>query len=170
MISKEEFEALLRIIGNLSHYQLLKIGITASEDEVQDAFHREALIYHPDRYQGMGNADLLAKSKQVYARIVEAYRVLSNKTQREQYDQKVGSKLGATSGVDPDDEVTSVKFKKSATSPSGMKFFKLAQTALQSGNLQSAKMNIQLALNTDPENRELQQLSQRIETSLKKPK
>jgi DnaJ-class molecular chaperone len=173
LTSKTQFEALLKIIDQLTHYQLLKIGITASPKEIQDAFHREALNFHPDRYQGIGDPDVHAHAKHVYGKIVEAYRVLSNSNSRAQYDQKTsGAKNAAAApAADPsDDEITSVRFKRSTPSPVGTKFFKLAQAALQSGNLPSAKMNIQLALNTDPENREFLQLSQRIESGLKKPK
>lgn len=169
MISKAQFATLINVIDRLNHYQLLKVGITATTRDIQDAFHREALSFHPDRYQGIGDPETLEYSKTVYARVVEAYQILSNKNMRQDYDLKL---KGPNTKVSPEseDEITSVRFKKSTPSPVGQKFFKLAQTALQTGNLSAAKINIQLALNTDPDNRDFRQLLNRIESGLKKPK
>jgi curved DNA-binding protein CbpA len=172
VFSRNQFEALLKVLDSVNHYRVLKVGVTASTKEIQEAFHREALILHPDIYQGLEDPLLLEYSKIVYARVVEAYRILSNKTHRQNYDAMLrgDSPPNASPEERAEGEITSPSIKRAAASPAGMKFYRLAQSALQSGSYQSAKMNIQLALSSDPQSPEFQALLQRIEGHLKKPK
>ena len=70
-----------------------------------------------------------------------------------------------------ENEITSVRhIQKSSTTTAGLKFFKLAQAAFQSKDLNSAKMNIQIALNTDAKNPEYLDLLSRIDAEIAKRK
>lgn len=66
------------------YYKILGISENASEEEIKRAFHKLAYQYHPDRPSG---------DEQKFKEINEAYQVLSNPKQREQYDmmRKVGA-------------------------------------------------------------------------------
>jgi len=172
--SKEELEAMGRIMEGLSYYQILKISTLASDNDIRDAFHREAYLYHPDRFFGMNDAEVLASSKKVYGKIVEAYRTLTSRTKREDYDKSLrGSEL--LSSVEKSienapiaesrdlNEITAVRKKeKGATVNSAMRFLKMAQSAFSMGDLNSAKMNIQIALNADPTDPDINYLNQKI--------
>lgn len=93
-------------------YSVLGVKRGASEKEIKSGYRKEALKWHPDKNKG----DKAAENR--FKRISEAYQVLSNPSQRQQYDM-FGSTQGPTggggggggpqgfpggfSGVDPDD-------------------------------------------------------------------
>lgn len=223
MLSKDELRTLEKIAQGISHYQLLKVSVAASDDEIRDAFHREALILHPDRYQPSRDPEAIQLAKNIYSKLVDAYRVLSNRTKREEYDQSLqavnglvgasqqpslsraiinkmrgvdsdtptnpgkdklsGSSSNPSSGstsssssqsgapVEDENAITAIRRKPvGAATTAGLKFYKLAQTALNSRDLAAARMNIQIALNTDPKNPEFLQFAERLESELKRKK
>lgn len=173
-LDKSQLEVLEKILPTLNHYQLLKINPSASPHEVQEAFHKEALLFHPDRYQKLNNGELLELSRKIYFKVVEAYRTLSHRAKRKDYDLKLNLKV-LSHEIDDEEsrsEVTTFQTKKTAspTNGPGFKFFKMAQSSFQSGNLNAARMNIQLALNMEQQNSDYAQLMQRIDLQIKKSK
>jgi len=170
-LNKNDLETLEGILPNLNHYQLLKISPAATSDEIQAAFHREALLFHPDRYQKLKDTEMLNRARHIYLKIVEAYRTLSNRMKRQTYDESLKIKNDKkSSDSNNESEITTFITRKTNINSPAFKFLKLAQTSLQSGNIASAKMNIQLALNMEPENQEFTQFLQRLETHTKKKK
>ncbi len=168
MLTKDKLEAIHRVLPNLNHYQVLKLSPVASVDEIREAFHREALEFHPDQYFSSPDLALLDLSKQIYAKVVEAYRTLSNHSKRADYDKKMNTQ-GPKISEEDENAITSVQRKASGTiSGAGVKFFKMAQTAVASRDYVSAKMNIQIALNADPNNPQYLQLNERIQSELKR--
>ena len=69
-------------------YQILGVSRTASEDEIRKAYRRLAKQYHPDVNKGNKEAEEKFKD------ISEAYNVLSDKKQRQQYDMFSGAGYG----------------------------------------------------------------------------
>ena len=63
----------------MSYYEILGISINASDLEIKKAYHKQAIIWHPDK-----NKDPQAKEK--FQSISQAYQVLSNKNSRMHYD------------------------------------------------------------------------------------
>lgn len=153
------------LVGELNHYQILKVSPIASEDEIREAFHREAVQFHPDQYLSQNNQKLQELSKKIYARVTEAYEVLSDPEKRSEYD------LEQSGNVEPVDEdaITSVRRKPdwAAKSP-GDKFYKLAEKAYQGGDLRSALMNIQIAIGADSDNSRFLNFKDRVEAQLAK--
>jgi curved DNA-binding protein CbpA len=189
----------------LNYYQLLKISVVATEEEIRDAFHREALVLHPDRYQPSRDPEAIQMAKNIYSKLVDAYRTLSNRKKREEYDQNLQASnilIGANikpsvsqstlekikgapapsnfppagnltptpaARLTPEDENAITAVRKKPAGPAttaGIKFYKMAQTAFHSRDLATAKMNIQIALNTDPKNPEFLQFAERLESEL----
>jgi len=64
------------------YYELLGIPKTATEDDVNKAYRKQAKRWHPDKHpENRETAELRFKE------IAEAYQVLSNKEKRKQYDK-----------------------------------------------------------------------------------
>lgn len=63
---------------NMTHYATLGIGEGASQDEIKRAYRRLASKHHPDK-----GGDTIQ-----FQKIEEAYRILSDPAQREQYDNE----------------------------------------------------------------------------------
>ena len=61
-------------------YELLGIPKNASSDEIKRAYRKLSLQHHPDRNHGD------PKSLELYKKINEAYKILSNQLERQQYD------------------------------------------------------------------------------------
>lgn len=183
MLNRDELQILSQLIDSLSYYKILKVGPNASVTEIQDAFHREALDLHPDQYVSSQDANLLSLSKKVYSKVVEAYRVLSNSDKRREYDQAQAAK-GVPAATTPhqtsssvpqgpsfhDENATTAARQKPSTSAAGIRFHKMAQTAFAARDYNSAKMNIGLALNSDPHNPEYLQFAHRLEQEMKRGK
>lgn len=65
----------------INYYSILQIEEDASQEEIKQAYHRLARLFHPDNYNG--SKELVEDQM---ARINEAYNVLSDKKKREIYD------------------------------------------------------------------------------------
>lgn len=61
-------------------YQILRIDLTASQQEVRRAYHKLALLYHPDRNLG----DKVAEAK--FKDVVAAFEILGDPKLRASYD------------------------------------------------------------------------------------
>jgi curved DNA-binding protein CbpA len=65
-------------------YDVLGVSKTASEDDIKSAFKKLAKIYHPD----VSKEDK-DEAGRVFKEIASAYSVLSNKLERQTYDQSL---------------------------------------------------------------------------------
>jgi len=172
LLEKIELQTISELIKTLNYYQILKLSNLASDAEIQDAFHHEALEFHPDQYFSEEDAEIAELAKQIYAKVVEAYHVLSNRQMRLKYDAKITG-IDLIEDYDDTDEnsITAVKHRPewSSSSP-GDKFYKLAAKAYQSGDYRSAYMNIQIALGTEPSNPKYRQLKEKVAPHIEQKK
>ncbi len=171
-LGKVELETVSRLMRTLNYYQILKVSPIATEDEIREAFHREALMFHPDQYAGTNDAMMQALAKDAYSKVVEAYRTLSTREKRMEYDESLnprGLGLDEESTVD-ENAITSVKRKPNWSSGGGPgeKFFKMAEQAFNGGDPKAALVNIQIALSSEPNNSQYKNFKTRVEASLKK--
>ena len=173
MLSRNELKTISDLMTTLNYYQILKVSPLATDEEIQDAFHKEALIFHPDQYFSSDDKELLGMAKSVYAKVVESYRILSDRQKRISYDNKLKGidRIDEDENADDEDAITSVKRKPDwAASGPGEKFYKLAETALQSGDVNSANMNIQIAIGTEPSNPKFMKLKDKVAVEVEKRK
>ena len=63
----------------IDYYAILEVGITASKDEIKDAFKAQALKWHPDRNIGIDTTPRMQD-------INEAYLILKDIEAKERYD------------------------------------------------------------------------------------
>ena len=79
--------ALFEILDRVTYYAVLDLDPRSDYHEVRFQFHEQAQAYHPDRFLQARYDQLRPKIYQVYKRMTEAYRVLSNPTLRVAYDE-----------------------------------------------------------------------------------
>ncbi len=68
------------------HYQVLGVKKDADEHQLKKAYFKLAKLYHPDRHLEPEMLDLKQKLETLFARLHEAYQVLNNPQQRQEYD------------------------------------------------------------------------------------
>lgn len=142
-------------LDQVDYYRVLGVSSAASFEEIKISYYRLAARLHPDVHGDQIDSAFHARLTAVYSRVVEAYKVLSDKNRRGQYDNALARgdmRLKAGAKVRPKSVEDSIK------NPKARQFYKLAQTALNDGDVTSARMNLQFALAMEPENELIQQL------------
>eukprot|EP00316_Scyphosphaera_apsteinii_P020706 CAMPEP_0119310288 /NCGR_PEP_ID=MMETSP1333-20130426/18585_1 /TAXON_ID=418940 /ORGANISM="Scyphosphaera apsteinii, Strain RCC1455" /LENGTH=350 /DNA_ID=CAMNT_0007314445 /DNA_START=18 /DNA_END=1070 /DNA_ORIENTATION=+ len=78
-----------------NYYKILGVDKTASETEINKAYKKLAVKYHPDK-----NPDNKELAEENFKKVSEAYEVLSNQEKRQTYDQfgKSGLEQGGMGG------------------------------------------------------------------------
>ncbi len=64
------------------YYKILEVNRTSSKKEISSAYHKLALIYHPDK--NFKDKEILEKK---FLEIIEAYKILKNPQTRAEYDK-----------------------------------------------------------------------------------
>lgn len=83
---REEIRELLPRLGDLDHYGALGLAEDASAADVKKAYFKAAKKYHPDALGRLGLDELKDDVARVFARIAEAFEVLSNPDKKRAYD------------------------------------------------------------------------------------
>lgn len=139
-----------------SYYQLLELDDAASAGDIRTAFYRQAARLHPDRFSGLGDPAVRGKLTAIYARIAEAYKVLSDSKKRAAYD--AGMAQGQMRYQEAEREKKGPQNPEDAVSkPEAKKFLRLALQAQRAGDHKGAAMNFKFALSYEPSNEWLQQ-------------
>ena len=73
-------------MASKNHYDVLEVAPTAPADEIKRAFRALIARYHPDKVQHLGT-EFQQMAAGRAADVTEAYRVLSNESQRAEYDR-----------------------------------------------------------------------------------
>jgi len=66
-----------------NYYQILGVGVRASQAEIKAAYKKLALQYHPDRHQGS------VAYEEKFKKILEAYQTLSDSQKKDRYDMSL---------------------------------------------------------------------------------
>ena len=89
MASSDESE------DQFEYYSLLNVPRTATEEQIKKSYKALATVFHPDKHT---SDDLRDKAQEAFAKLQEAYAVLSDPKQREIYD--VCGKQGLQAGLE----------------------------------------------------------------------
>jgi curved DNA-binding protein CbpA len=89
-------------LDELDYYSLLAVSRNAAPEAIQRAYHRFALLFHPDTRPDLDLEQQRAMTR-IFQRGVEAYRVLSDPRTRAQYENAL--------------ENGALRWNESATSP-----------------------------------------------------
>ncbi|WAQ85724.1 hypothetical protein PtA15_6A353 [Puccinia triticina] len=71
-------------------YQILQVSPDASSEEIKKAFRKQALVHHPDK-----NYDNVENATKMFAKIQQAYEILSDEDERAFYDRHRDELLNA---------------------------------------------------------------------------
>jgi DnaJ-class molecular chaperone len=143
-------------LDHLPYHVFLGVREDAQGDVLRMAFHVCAERYHPDRFYALEDQELKAKVYAVYKRITEAYRVLCDPEARKLYEeqrQRGGVRLDRSARPTGGPK----RQEDQITNPTAKKYFLMAMDAERRGDLRSAKLNVQLALQLEPSCAMLQQ-------------
>jgi len=88
----EEAHAALR---GANHFAVLGLTVSASQDEVRQAFARLARRYHPDAQRDPALQDVPQKLNDIFVAIGNAYAVLKDAGARDRYERAMGLRLAA---------------------------------------------------------------------------
>jgi curved DNA-binding protein CbpA len=80
-IQKAYFDAQVQ-----NHYEVLGLDSEASQEEIESAYQRLARLYHPDGQFTPGMEKLAGELGELFAKVSEAYAILSNDSRRWEYD------------------------------------------------------------------------------------
>jgi len=89
IISKEELKIAYKNLDWQNHYEILGVGRTATEVEVKKAYFTMAKLYHPDRHFKSEMNDMKETLEALFSSIHNAYEVLSDQNERDQYDRRL---------------------------------------------------------------------------------
>lgn len=73
-------------LATRDHFEVLGVPRTAADEELKAAYFRLAKAFHPDARHDPALADLRDKIEAVFARLNEAYQVLSDREERARYE------------------------------------------------------------------------------------
>ena len=85
-------------INSNNYYEVLGIPKDANENIIKKAYRKLAMKYHPDK-----NKDNKENAEKLFKKVGEAYGVLSDKEQRQKYDQFGKEGLQGGTQINPND-------------------------------------------------------------------
>jgi len=148
---RQQVLATAQRIDDIDYFRLLGCQEGDQAGVLRKAFRSLAAGYHPDRYRGLGDEELLTALTTIYSRVTEAYGVLRDPATNRSY------RAGLAAGhkrYDPStakEAMEALKAKKApGRSPKGRQHYRNAVDAQRSGDLFTAKQEIKLALLFDP--------------------
>jgi len=113
---QEQLEEVLEFkekISSFNYYQILGVPKNASEEEIKKAYFQLARKFHPDRFDRSVPPTFRGQIEDIFDRITKAYRTLTSKEQRKEYDIK-----GAPSREEGGRDLTKkadIKFRQAKT-------------------------------------------------------
>lgn len=132
-----------------SYYELLGLTRDASPDAIGQAYYAQVRRLHPDRHAMESDTERKNALVRVYARIGEAYRVLTSPEKRKVYDQGLDS--GQTR-LTHDRQVAAPRPTATGpTHPQAKALFERGKTMMAQGDKRGARAQWDLAIQFDPE-------------------
>jgi len=80
-----KIENKVQTIEGADHFAVLEVERNATVDSIKAAYMEASRTYHPDRVTAAGLAELRVPAERVFARVAEAFRVLSDDKSRADY-------------------------------------------------------------------------------------
>jgi DnaJ-class molecular chaperone len=167
----------LRVLDELTYYELFGIASEASPDEVREAFHEFCDTFHPDRHiaRSLDERHALAT---IFKRGTEAYLVLSDGSLRGHYDSQLAVRPEGQpqrmshrplSRPPPSHRGTPAPLEDAVRSAAARPFARRAEELLRKGDLRQAQLQLAMANHRDPGNGALEAALRDVEAKLSGP-
>jgi hypothetical protein len=129
-------------LGSISYYELLGVDAAVDLEAIRTAYERQVRVVHPDRHAREGSAERKQCLTRVYARIGEAFRILSHTEKRADYDRKLDRgmmryKRGRTEN--------GPRVQLDPQHPHARSLFEQAQSMIEQGDKKAARAKLMLA-------------------------
>lgn len=153
-LAPAEIHALAKLLDELDYYQLLEIERGAPGSAVKRAYYQATRRFHPDANRHLKGEDRSALER-IAKRVSEAYQVLRDPRRRKAYDGQLTTGEGAhriqLAAADAEASRQAVEDHLGKT-PNGRRFFNLARSDIDRGDLAAAARNLKMALTFEPQN------------------
>lgn len=155
-------------LDQLSYYDLLGVSSGTPASDIRTAFFRMSDDLHPDRYHMMADRELKERLETIYARICEAYRVLTTPEKRTAYARLLNEGKKRLTSTDresraPQSPEDSIKHEEAK------KFFRLGMLSLGRKDFKGAVMNFNFARSFEPQSPIINQKLAEAQAALGKP-
>jgi DnaJ-class molecular chaperone len=155
-------------LDQLSYYDLLGVSPGTPQADIRTAFYRVSNDLHPDRYHTMADRELKERLETIYARMCEAYRVLTTPEKRTAYARALTEGKKRLTSTDreskaPQSPEDSIKHEEAK------KFFRLGMLSLGRKDFKGAVMNFNFARSFEPHAAVINQKLGEAQAALGKP-
>ncbi|MCU0664126.1 MAG: DnaJ domain-containing protein [Myxococcota bacterium] len=156
------------VLDKLDYYRLLGVDRSAGVADVKKAFYAIAAKFHPDRNRA-ADPKVQEALYDIFKRLNEAYRVLSESAKRHAYDEGLAE---GTLRLSNESRLASVPKTPEETikSREARQFYMQAEGALQKNNLLQAELHLKLAKAREPGNKAIEELGAKIAAAKSAPK
>jgi DnaJ-class molecular chaperone len=162
------------ILDELDYYRLLKLDEDCPQREIESAVRQQSKSLHPDRISAVGDGELTAKANDVFSRIKEAGECLADPDQRSQYDllypQGILRMTDEAMALADKERGRGDGLEGAATHPKAEKYWEMALKDFAAKNFKGSVMNVQFAMNFEPENEQMKEFLEKAKQASSKEK
>jgi curved DNA-binding protein CbpA len=80
-----------RLSNAANHYEVLDVTASAGDEQIKRSYYALARRFHPDRFQVKATSTEHARIESAFARVTQAYEILTNSAARLTYDAKLAA-------------------------------------------------------------------------------
>lgn len=152
-LAPAEIRALARILDEIDYYQLLEVEQEVPVSGVRQAYHQLQRRFHPDRNRDL-DPETRGALETVAKRVSEAYAVLRDPRRRKAYDARRGEVEELRIPlVEAEAQSQRQSIEESlGKTPNGRRFFQIARSDIDKGDIVAALRNVKMALTFEPAN------------------
>jgi curved DNA-binding protein CbpA len=137
-------------LGSISYYELLGVQASVDVDAIRGSYERQVRVVHPDRHARESDAGRKQSLTRIYARIGEAYRILSHPQRRAEYDRSL---LAGKLRYEEERADHAPHPQEDPHHPQAKSLFEQAQTLLKQNDKKAARAKLQLAKQYQPDSK-----------------
>lgn len=151
-----EIKTLFELLDELDYYKILQVDPLSPIEMIERAYRTEARKLHPDRFARHPDKDVKKAANKIYKMILESWKTLSDPDARDAYDNELEEgrrRLSEEAKKAAEDAAARAANPiHAAQTEKGLKFWRMALRNWRDNEYSGCKMNIQFALNFEPDN------------------